>query len=108
MELKSSIYVIKTKFLEDTMVEVVRFLEDSGLSIAPEKCQLCTFSKDTRITPKFWCMMIDGQRVKLQSTVKFLDLHFESSLSWIKQIEIVREKCVKPVAIISYLSYLRV
>jgi hypothetical protein len=38
-----------------------------------------------------------------EKVVKFLGLYFESDLKWKHQVEAIRQRCIKPMAIISYI-----
>jgi hypothetical protein len=77
-------------------------LNDSGLQLAPEKRKLCIFrNKGSRIE-KQWAININGKKITSEKAVKFLGLYFEADLKW-SQVEAVRQRCIKPMAVISYL-----
>jgi hypothetical protein len=48
---------------------------------------------------------INGNKIIPEKVVKFLGLYFETDLKWNLQVEASRQKCIRPMAIISYLNY---
>lgn len=95
---------IAIEALEITMIDVLKFLNDSGLELSPDKCQLCIFSQCKRITSKQWSIELDTKRIKSKSILKLLGIYFENTLAWDAQVEHIREKCLKAISILSYLK----
>jgi hypothetical protein len=50
---------------------------------------------------KEWAININGKKITSEKVVKFLELYFETDLKWNHEVEAIRQKCVKPMAIIS-------
>ncbi|XP_034936031.1 uncharacterized protein [Chelonus insularis] len=91
------------KAVSESVHKIIPFLNDSGLELAPEKCQLIVFSSDPKIATKSWCIKINRERIWSQQVIKFLGILFHSSLKWDHQVQAIRSKCINPMAIINYL-----
>ncbi|XP_023703181.1 uncharacterized protein LOC111862205 [Cryptotermes secundus] len=94
--------IISTKLTQDIGTMNV-FLENSGLKLAPDKCQYCLFSKNRTIRAARWEVTIGNAACRSVPVVKFLGILFESSLNWKQHLLYIRSKCIKPLTIISYL-----
>jgi hypothetical protein len=80
------------------------FLGERSLEISPGKCKWVVFTDNQKLKNRVWTIVIDGKVIESSKTVKFLGLHLESSLKWSLQVEHIRQKCLKPMSIIKYLS----
>jgi hypothetical protein len=80
------------------------FLGERGLEISLGKCKLVVFTDNQKLKHRVWTVVIDGKVMESSKTVKFLGLHLESSLKWSLQVEHIRQKCLKPMSVIKYLS----
>jgi ribonuclease HI len=93
---------ITTKLAEG-IHDLNAFLTESGLELAPDKCQFCLFSKNRKVRTTPWHIPIGNAVSKSVQVIKFLGLSFDSSLSWDRHLDFIRTKCIKPLSIISYL-----
>lgn len=91
---------IALQHIESTVNNVNTFLKNSGLEIAPEKCQLCIFND---LKNGSWSIKIDKKKIKSQKSVKFLGITFEASCKWNIQVETIKKKCIGPLSILNYL-----
>jgi hypothetical protein len=82
-------------------------LSARGLKISPGKCKLVVFTDNQKLKNRVWTVVIDGKVTESTKTVKFLGLYLESSLKWNLQVKHIRQKCLKPMSIIKYLSCTR-
>lgn len=86
--------------IKTTIDNTSQFLKNSGLEIAPEKCQLIVFNEKNNNN---WKLKIENTTIKSKDTIKFLGLTFQSSGKWNKQVDIIKKKCIQPLSIIKYL-----
>jgi hypothetical protein len=89
--------------LENSARELTRYLNDSGLQLAPEKCKLCIFKNKILRIEKEWAININGKMITSEEVIKFLGLYFEADLKCNHQVEAIRQKCIKSMAIISHI-----
>jgi hypothetical protein len=91
--------------LENSVRELSQYLSVSRLQLTPEKCKLCicVFRNKRSQIEKEWVININGKMVTFEKVVKFLGLCFEANLKWNHLVEAIRQKCVKPMAVISYI-----
>jgi hypothetical protein len=87
--------------LENSARELSRYLSDISLQLAPEKCKLCIFKNKRSRTEKKWAININGEMIMSEKVVKFLGLYFKADLKWNHQVEANRQRCIKPMAVIS-------
>jgi hypothetical protein len=88
--------------VENSARELSRYLIDSGLQLPLGKCKLCIFKSRRSRIEKEWAININGKSTS-EKVVKFLGLYFEADLKWNHQVVAIRQKCIKPMAIISYI-----
>jgi hypothetical protein len=81
--------------------ELSQYLSDIRLQLAPEKWKLCIFKNKRSQVEKEWTINISGKKITFEKVVKFLGLYFEATLKWYHQVKAIRQKCIKPMAIIS-------
>lgn len=62
------------KNLENTMIDIMNFLDSRGLEPSPGKNQLCVFSRSKKITSKIWSLKIRGKTINSNSVFKLLGL----------------------------------
>jgi predicted Zn-ribbon and HTH transcriptional regulator len=89
--------------LENSARELSRYLSESRLQSAPEKCELCTFKKKRSRIEKEWAINVNGKMITSEKIIKFIGLYFEADLKWNHQVEAIRQKRIKSMAIISYI-----
>jgi hypothetical protein len=46
---------------------------------------------------------INCKKITFEKVVKFLRLYFEANLKWNHQVEDIRQKCIKPMAVFRYI-----
>lgn len=81
--------------------ELSRYLNDSGSQLDPEKCNLCILKNKRSRVEKEWAIYINGKKITFEKVVKFLGVYFEADLKCNHQVKAIRQKCIKPMAIIS-------
>jgi hypothetical protein len=59
---------------ENSATELNRYLNDSGLQLAPEKCKLCIFKNKRSRIEKQWAININGKKIMYEEVVTFLGL----------------------------------
>lgn len=80
--------------LKNTIEDVWKFLDSSGLQLSPEKYQLCVFRRDNKVALMQWSLTIAYKVVKLNLVFKLLGLYFENTLKCDTQIDSIREICL--------------
>lgn len=76
--------------LKNTMEDVLKFLDTSGLEASQDKYQLCIFSRDPKVISKVWSLRIGDIVVKSKTVFKLLGLQFQNTLNWDIHIENIR------------------
>jgi hypothetical protein len=59
--------------------ELSRYLNDSRLQLAPEKCKLCIFKNKRPGIEKEWVININGKKITSEKAVITLGLYFEAN-----------------------------
>jgi hypothetical protein len=62
---------------------------------------LCIFKNKRSRTEKEWAISINGKYI---TSEKVVALYFKADLKWNHQVEVIRHRCIKPMAVISYIQ----
>ncbi|PNF30200.1 hypothetical protein B7P43_G08428 [Cryptotermes secundus] len=90
--------------VEKSIQSIELYLKESGLEIAPKKCQLCIFDKKGT-TEGEWEIKVQGEKVSSVKSIKFLGLHLKSNLDWEDEINAIVRKCENPMKIMNCVKH---
>jgi hypothetical protein len=77
------------------------YLKESGLEIAPNKCQLCIFDNKKGATDGQWEITVHGEKVYSVKSIKFMRMHLKSNLDWENEIKAIVRKCKNSIKIVN-------
>jgi hypothetical protein len=86
--------------VENSIQIIDIYLKESGLEIAPKKCQLCICDKNGRADGELE-ITVQGEKFPSVKSVKFVDLHLKSNLDWEDEIIAIIRKCENPMKIVN-------
>lgn len=79
-----------------------KWLDEVGLTLAPQKSQLCIFNKSSKVLTN--CdITVKGITIRQEPKVRFLGLILQSNLKWNSQIEKICDSCLKPINLMKFL-----
>jgi hypothetical protein len=77
---------------------------ESGLVIAPNKCQLCIFDKKGTANGE-WEITVQRKMVSSVKSIKFLGLHLQSDLDRENEINTTIRKWENPIKIVNCVKH---
>jgi hypothetical protein len=81
------------------------YLKESGLEIAPNKCQLCIFDKKGK-PMEIGISRYEEKRFLQTKSIKFLSLHLKFNLNWKDKINAIIRMCETPIKIVNCVKHI--
>lgn len=89
--------------LETGIADIASWFVQQGLSLAPQKTQLCIFSRNILFRKAQYSLNLLNEPISNSKSVKFLGVIFQNDLRWNEHISALSNSCQKPLNIISFL-----
>jgi hypothetical protein len=90
--------------VEKSIQSIQVYLKESGLEIAPNKCQLCIFDKKGTADEE-WVITVEGGKITSVKLIRFLGLHLKSNIDWEDEFIAIVRKCENPMKIIKCVKH---